>query len=72
MPKVTLLTARSFVYSSSSCYMHLVLIRHPWLECICRIRSDGRSLPYSWPPCEQDSEGPKRDHETGRFAVLVY
>jgi hypothetical protein len=52
IPQVTLLTARSFVYPSSNCRMHLVLIYHPWLECICRVRSDDRPLSCSWPPCK--------------------
>lgn len=50
--QVTLLIARSFVYSSSSGSMHLVLTQHPWLECIYRVHSDGRPLSCSWPPCK--------------------
>jgi hypothetical protein len=42
--------ARSFVFPPSGYYVHLVLIQHPWLECICRVRSDGRPFPCPWHP----------------------
>jgi hypothetical protein len=72
IPQMTLPTARSFIHSPSACPMRLVFIQHPWLECICRVRCDGHPLSYSRPPRKQNPEGPKRDHETGKFAVWTF
>lgn len=48
-----------FISSSSSCCMHLVLTRHPWLECICRVHSDGRPLSCPWLPCKENPDNPE-------------
>jgi hypothetical protein len=64
-------SARSIISSPSACLMHLVLIRHPWLECICRVGGDGRPLSSPWHACKGGPDGPEGIHETGRFTVLV-
>ena len=52
--------------------MHLVLIRHTWLERLCWVCGDDRPLSRSWPSRKENPGGPERNHETGRFAVLKF
>jgi hypothetical protein len=56
----------SLVSSLSSRLVHLVLVQHPRLECICRVDSDGFPLPCSWHHRKQNTEGSERDHETSK------
>ena len=64
--------ARSFISSPSACLMHLVLIQHSWLECICRFGSDDRPLSFPWHPRKDSRDGPERIHEAGMFPVLTF
>jgi hypothetical protein len=59
MPLMSLSPTLRFISSSSGCCMHLVLTRHPRLECICRVHSYGRPLSCPWPPCKEDPDNPE-------------
>jgi len=61
----------SLVSSPPGCFLHLVLVQHPRLECICRVGNNGCPLPSSWRHRKRNPEGPERNYETSMLELFM-